>query len=85
MSFPPRDTDPRAHEVQMGIYRRMSAGQRSALAADISESVRDTARAGIRARHPGYDDADVERALRRLLYGAELVRAAWPDEPLRDP
>jgi hypothetical protein len=85
MAFPPRDTDPRAHEVQMGIYRRMSAGERSARAADLSEAVRATARHGIRTRHPEYDDTDVERALRRLLYGAELVRAAWPDEPLRDP
>jgi hypothetical protein len=85
MAFPPRDTTPRAHEIQMEINRRMTPAQRSALALELSEGVRETARAGIRARHPGYDDADVERALRRLLYGDELVRKAWPGEPLRDP
>jgi hypothetical protein len=30
-------------------------------------------------------EADVERALRRLLYGEELVCKAWPREPLREP
>jgi hypothetical protein len=69
----------------MAIYRRMPPGKRSALAAELSVAVRATARHGIRSRHPEYDDTDVERALRRLLYGADLVRAAWPEEPLRDP
>ena len=85
MAFPPADTDRRAHEVQMAINRRMTGAQRSALALDLSEGVRETARAGIRSRHPDYDELDVERALRRLLYGDELVRKAWPREPLRLP
>ena len=85
MAFPPRDTDPRAHEVQLAIYRRMTPSQRTAIALELSEAVRETARAGIRGRHPDYDPADVERALRRLLYGDELVLRAWPREPLRAP
>jgi hypothetical protein len=76
--FPPLDTDPRAHEIQLAVYRRMTPAQRSLLAVELSESVRATARAGIRARHPDYSDADVERALRVLLYGEDLVRRAWP-------
>jgi hypothetical protein len=47
--------------------------------------VRKTARAGIRSRRPDYDALDVKRALRRLRYGDELVRKAWPREPLRLP
>lgn len=41
--------------------------------------------AAVRRRHPDYDDHDVLLALTRLRYGDELVRGAWPDEPLRDP
>lgn len=79
------DTDPHAHEVQLGAYRRMSGDQRSRIAVELSEMVREAARAGIRMRHPGYDPANVERALRRLLYGDDLVRRAWPHDPLVDP
>lgn len=40
---------------------------------------------GIRRRHPGYDDQQVLLAAARLRYGDELVRAAWPGEPLVHP
>jgi hypothetical protein len=85
MALPARDTDLRAHEIQMAINRRLTPAQRSALALELSEGVRETARAGIRRRHPDYDVLDVERALRQLLYGEALVRRAWPLEPLRQP
>lgn len=39
----------------------------------------------VRRRHPEYDDHDVLLALTRLRYGDDLVRGAWPGEPLRDP
>jgi hypothetical protein len=75
----------RAHEIQLGAYRRMSGDERSRIAVELSEMVRESARSGIRMRHPSYDAADVERALRRLLYGDDLVRRAWPHDPLVDP
>ena len=40
---------------------------------------------GIRSRHPDYDDHQVLLAAARLRYGDELVRAAWPDDPLYVP
>lgn len=85
ISIVPSDTHPDARAIQVAIVRKMTGSQRSALAARMSDDVRDTTRAAIRARHPGYDTADVERALRRLLLGDELVHRAWPAEPLRDP
>jgi len=51
----------------------------------MSEDARELTRAGIRARHPGYAEREVEQALRRLLYGDDLVGRAWPDLPLVDP
>jgi hypothetical protein len=79
------DTDAHAHAVQLAIYRRMSPVERSALAIDLSEAVRDTARAGIRARHSTYTALEVDRALFRLLYGDDLARRVWSHEPLVSP
>jgi hypothetical protein len=41
--------------------------------------------AGIRARHPDYDDATARWALFRLLIGDGLFVRAWPHAPLVAP
>lgn len=41
--------------------------------------------AGIRRRHPNYNDHEVLLAAARFRYGDELVRAAWPEDDLVDP
>lgn len=69
----------------MECYRRMTPGQRVALAAQMSEDVRAIAAAGIHARHPEYTREDVEHALRRLTLGDDLFRRAWPRAPLLAP
>jgi hypothetical protein len=51
----------------------------------LTALVRETARAGIRSRHPDYDDARVQMAWRRLVLGDDLTRKAWPDRELVDP
>ena len=62
-----------AFDYQIKSYREMSGEQRLAIALDLHELSCDVAREGIRAQHPGADDAEVERLLHRRL---ELVRAA---------
>jgi hypothetical protein len=81
----PHDTSQEAHEFQIRGYRRMDAGQKAELVADLSKAVRDLAREGIRQRHPGYSDDDVTRALVVLLYGRETERMLWPDDEPREP
>ena len=81
----PADTDPEAYQVQLAIYRKMSGGQRVALALELSGNVRAIARDGIRARHPDYSVTEVGDALNRLLLGDDLFRAAWPDRRLLPP
>jgi hypothetical protein len=80
-----RDTSPAAAKVQAGIFRRMSAAERCALAVQMSTTARAVAAAGIRARHPGYDEAQVRFALLRLLLGDELFRRVYPHAPLVAP
>jgi hypothetical protein len=81
----PRDTSPGGHRAQLDAYRCMGADRRAQLAGRLSADVRQLSRAGIRSRHPAYTDEDVELALRRMLYGDDLFRRAWPGLPLLAP
>lgn len=74
----PHDTSQDAYEIQLRGYRQMSPARKSELVAELSETVRELARAGIRQRHPDYADADVDRALVALLYGADVARHVFP-------
>lgn len=79
------DTDPEAQEAQFAFWRRLGPEGRASLAAQMSDDVRTMAREGIRARHPDYTEAEAEFALRRMLLGDALFRAAWPLAPVLDP
>lgn len=61
-----------ALDFQIKRYREMSGEERLAIALDLHELSCDIAREGIRAQHPGADDAQVEQFLRWRL---ELARA----------
>src|SRR5205814_1163348 len=74
----PADTTPEAWRVQLEIYRRMSPSKRLELALRMSDSVREIAVAGMRARHPEYNERQVQLAVNRLLLGDELFRKAFP-------
>ena len=71
--------------MHLEVYRAMSPERRVAIAAAMSEELREVAAAGIRVRHPDYDEAHVRWALHRLRLGDETFRAAWPDAPLVAP
>lgn len=81
----PLDTSSEAHAKQNAVYRTLGGAERVAILFRLSALVRETARAGIRRRHPSYSDAQVELALRRLLLGDNLVRKAFPNDELVDP
>jgi hypothetical protein len=71
--FDAGDTSPAAREAQLAVFRSMSASERVALAFQMSEEARAIAADGFRQRHPDASDVEVERAVRRLLLGAELA------------
>ena len=66
MSF---DTTPEASAIQQGIFRRMTTAQRLKLALDVSESLRNITRAGLRSRHPEFTAHELSRELLRIMYG----------------
>jgi hypothetical protein len=81
----PLDTTFDAGHVQREVYRRLGGAGRLAILFRLSTFVRETTMAGIRARHPGYDDAQAQMAFRRLALGDDLVRRVWPDRELVEP
>lgn len=80
-----RDTRPEAHSARIAIYRRIGGPRRLALALEMSDDARAIALAGVRARHPDYDEAQAASALLHLLLGDAVFRTAWPDRELLAP
>jgi hypothetical protein len=81
----PADTTAEAWEAQLALLQGMDGSRRTALAFRLTRLAREASRAGIRARHPEYDEDGLRRAFFRLLHGDALTRAVWPDCELLDP
>ena len=77
--------DPEAEAYQVATYRRMGGSGRAQVMFRLSAMARAVAEAGVRVRHPDYDDGQVVRALTRLLHGDEPTRLAWPSQRLLEP
>lgn len=81
----PRDTSPEAAAVMRARVLAMTPAQRLVEGFALCRTSRQVMRAGIRKRHPDYDETTVEMALARLLWGDVLYREARPGWPLVDP
>ena len=57
----------------------MTPAERLDLMVELTETVRELARAGIRMRHQDYTPEQVDLALYRHIYGAEIADKAWPE------
>ena len=71
--------------MQLAIYRRLGGAGRTEAMFRLNELVREIAIAGIRRRHPQYDDEQVRRAFICLKHGADAARAAFPGRDPLDP
>jgi hypothetical protein len=85
LSFVPHDTSADAYQAQLECYRRMTGAERTAIVFRLIATARRLAEAGIRERHPDYDDAKAHRAFLRLRLGDQAARDVWPGEALVDP
>jgi hypothetical protein len=74
----PRDTTPEAFRVQIEALRRLGMEGRSRVQTELCRGMRRTLEAGIRRRHPDYDDRQVKLALIRLTTGEEVFRKLLP-------
>lgn len=57
-------------EIQVEGYRAMSAERKLELAFSLRDAAWELVRAGVRRRHPGYSDAELEAEVRRLFANA---------------
>ena len=79
------DTHPEIEQLQVEQLRQMPTWRKMALMAELSESVRMLALAGLRQRYPSDTPAQRRRRLADLLLGPELAARAYgpfsPSEP----
>jgi hypothetical protein len=76
VAFSAGDTSAEAAAVQLAAWRCLGPEARGAMAAQLSDDIRQVSLAGIRQRHPEYTDDEVRRALLRLV--AMLDAAGMP-------
>jgi hypothetical protein len=74
----PLDTSPEAERVQIEIYRKMSPARRLQLAVELTRGMRSRLEAGVRFRHPDYDDWQVKMAVIRLTLPEEVFLSVYP-------
>jgi hypothetical protein len=70
------DTTADALAVQIRALRRIGPGGRAAMMFELSDNLRSLVEAGVRHRHPRWDDRAVEREVTRLMIGDDLFRQA---------
>jgi hypothetical protein len=69
----PNDTSAGAHARYLEALRRSTPEERLAAAAAMSAEIRTLAEAGVRNRHPEYDEDDVRAAMADILLGPDLA------------
>jgi len=79
------DTRFEAHEVQVAVWRRMGTSGRSRAAAALSESLLNTVRAQIVARHPDWSPREVTLGVIRRVHGPDLAARANGGVPVPEP
>jgi hypothetical protein len=69
MAMIARDTSARVAALQSEFHRRLNPGERLLMAMEMSEFARSLTRAGLRDRHPEYDEAQLDAEMLKVLYG----------------
>jgi hypothetical protein len=64
------DTTPEAAALQEQAYRELGPSGRLKIALELSDFTHALAVAGIRLRHPEYDEETARRKLAEMLYGS---------------
>jgi hypothetical protein len=71
------DTTAEALAVQYRVLRRIGMAGRMAMTFELSDNMRAMVEAGVRHRHPDWDQPAVEREVLHLMIGDELFREVF--------
>ena len=74
----PRDTSFDVARVQIEGLRRMGSEGRARQTTALCRGLRNTVKAGIRDRHPEYDDRDLKLSFIRLTAGESVFQRLFP-------
>jgi hypothetical protein len=78
------DTTSDALAVQIRVLRSLGIAGRAAMTFELSDNMRAMVEAGVRYRHPEWDEQAVKRDVLRLMIGDELYREVFDeDRPAR--
>jgi len=75
----PYDTSLHSANVQDDVLRKMDIRQRAEMTFELSDNVRRLAQAGVRSRHPEYDDKMVGMAVTKLMIGDSMFKEVFGD------
>ena len=78
------DTSPEAEAVLLRLAREAPPARKLQIAEAMTRAVREAARAGILARHPGATEEEVRRRLAALLLPPGIAQEAYGWDPARD-
>jgi hypothetical protein len=73
----PRDTTRDAFLRQLEILRRLGIEGRAAMTFELSDNARALVKAGVRQRHPDWDEARVKEEFLRIVLGDSLYNEAY--------
>ncbi len=74
MSTIPSDTTLDAARKEFEILRNLGPEVRAKMAFELSDNLRDLVEAGVRYRHPDFNEDNVNREVLRLMVGDELYK-----------
>ena len=75
----PYDTSLHAANVQDDVLRKMDVRQRAEMTFELSVNVRAAVEAGVRSRHPEYDDKTVAMAVTKLMISDSMFEEVFGD------
>jgi len=73
----PADTTLDALRKQFEILERIGIEGRAEMTFELSDNLRQIVEAGVRLRHPEYNNVEVRREVLRITLGDELYRKAF--------
>ena len=73
----PRDTTRDAFLRQIEVLRRIGIEGRAAMTFELSDNARALVKAGVRQRHPDWDEARVKEEFLRIVLGDSLYNEAY--------
>jgi hypothetical protein len=75
------DTHPKIEALQIELWRTVNPTRKMQMLAQLNQSARLLALAGLRSQHPKDNEAELRRRLAGLLLGEEIARKVYGELP----